>query len=69
MLGFDVFLDVELNGPPMEVVTGEDGARGRMIGKTVVDLLEFRHRSFAPRSENALGYNRRTSAQLRGYAT
>jgi len=44
----------------MEVVTGEAGARGRMIGGvlsgTVVELLEFKHRSFAQRSENTLGY-------------
>jgi glyoxylase I family protein len=60
VLGFDVFFDVELEGPPMEVVTGEDGARGRMIGGmlggTVVELLEFKHRSFARHPENTLGY-------------
>lgn len=60
VLGLDVFFDVELDGPSMEAVTGESGARGRMIGGmlggTVVELLEFSHRSFAKRSENALGY-------------
>lgn len=60
VLGFDVFFDVELEGPPMEVVTGEEGARGRMIGGmlggTVVELLEFKHRDFARRPENTLGY-------------
>ena len=60
VLGLDVFFDVELEGSPMEVVTGEVGARGRMIGGvlggTVVELLEFKHRSFAQRSENTLGY-------------
>ena len=44
----------------MEVVTGEAGARGRMIGGmlggTVVELLEFKHRRFAQSSENVLGY-------------
>lgn len=44
----------------MEVVTGEVGACGRMIGGmlggTVVELLEFKHRSFAQKSENMLGY-------------
>jgi glyoxylase I family protein len=60
VLGLDVFFDVELEGAPMEVVTGEPGARGRMIGGmlggTVVELLEFAHRSFPQRSENMLGY-------------
>jgi glyoxylase I family protein len=52
LLGLDVFFDIELEGPPMEVVTGETGARGRMIG----GVLEFKHRRFAQRSENMLGY-------------
>lgn len=60
LLGLDVFFDVELEGPPMEVVTGEAGARGRMIGGmlggTVVELLEFKHRRLAQQSENMLGY-------------
>ena len=60
LLGLDVFFDVELEGSPMEVVTGEAGARGRMIGGmlggTVVELLEFKHRRFAEKSDNMLGY-------------
>jgi glyoxylase I family protein len=60
LLGLDVFFDIELDGPPMEVVTGEVGARGRMVGGmlggTVVELLEFRHRSFVRQSQNMLGY-------------
>jgi glyoxylase I family protein len=60
LLGLDVFFDVELEGSPMEVVTGETGARGRMVGGvlggTVVELLEFAHRSFAQPTEPMLGY-------------
>lgn len=60
LLGLDVFFDVELEGSAMEVVTGEAGARGRMVGGvlggTVVELLEFAHRSFARPSETMLGY-------------
>jgi glyoxylase I family protein len=60
LLGLEVFFDVELDGPPMEVVTGEAGARGRMIGGmlggTVVELLQFTHRSLGRQSNNVLGY-------------
>ncbi len=60
LLGLEVFFDVELDGPPMEVVTGEPGARGRMIGGmlggTVVELLEFAHRHLDPQPETVLGY-------------
>ncbi|BBX61346.1 hypothetical protein MSAS_05200 [Mycobacterium saskatchewanense] len=60
VLGLDVFFDVELEGPPMEVVTGEPGARGRMIGGMlagiVVELLQFTHRGLRPHTENMLGY-------------
>lgn len=60
LLGLDVFFDVELDGPPMEVVTGEAGARGRMIGGmlggTVVELLEFAHRPLVRRDDTTLGY-------------
>ncbi|HXY64621.1 MAG TPA: VOC family protein [Mycobacterium sp.] len=60
LLGLNVFFDVELDGPPMEVVTGETGARGRMIGGmlggTVVELLEFAHRQLDRQSETVLGY-------------
>jgi glyoxylase I family protein len=56
LLGLDVFFDVELDGPPMEVVTGEVGAHGRMLGGTVVELLEFAHRPLARREDTTLGY-------------
>jgi glyoxylase I family protein len=60
VLGLGVFFDLELEGSSMEVVTGEPGARGRMVGGmlggTVVELLEFAHRSFRPSSETMLGY-------------
>lgn len=42
-LGMDVVFDVELEGPSMESVTGQSGAKGRMvgglIGGAVVELL------------------------------
>jgi glyoxylase I family protein len=45
MLGFDVVFDVELSGPSLEQVTGEPGARGRMVGGLVggtsIELLEI----------------------------
>ena len=60
VLGLGIFFDLELEGPSMEVVTGEPGARGRMVGGmlggTVVELLEVAHRSFCPASEPMLGY-------------
>ncbi len=60
LLGLEVFFDVELDGPPMEAVTGEAGARGRMIGGmlggTVVELLQFTHRSLPRQSGHTLGY-------------
>lgn len=60
VLGLAVFFDLALEGPSMEVVTGEAGARGRMVGGmlggTVVELLEFAHRSFSSPSEPMLGY-------------
>jgi glyoxylase I family protein len=61
LLGLEVFFDIELDGPPMEAVTGEVGARGRMIGGvlggTVVELLEFGHRRLETRQSDAkLGY-------------
>jgi glyoxylase I family protein len=50
-LGFDVLFDVELGGPSMTAVTGEEGAAGRMVGGlvagAVVELLQFAH---APRA-------------------
>ena len=61
LLGFDVFFDVALDGPSMDAVTGEPGAKGRMIGGllggVVVELLEFGHRQLAPPGGPArLGY-------------
>jgi glyoxylase I family protein len=60
VLGLAVFFDLELEGPSMEVVTGERGARGRMVGGmlggTVIELLEFAHRSLRATSEPTLGY-------------
>jgi glyoxylase I family protein len=61
LLDLEVFFDIELGGPPMEAVTGEVGARGRMIGGmlggTVVELLEFAHRSLeTQQSDTKLGY-------------
>lgn len=42
-LGMDVVFDVELEGPSMESVTGQSGAKGRMvgglIGGAVIELL------------------------------
>ena len=46
-LGFDQLFDVELGGPSMASVTGEEGAAGRMVGGlvggAVVELLQFAH--------------------------
>lgn len=61
LLGLEVFFDLQLDGPAMETVTGEVGARGRMIGGmlggTVVELLEFAHRDLQPQHRDAkLGY-------------
>lgn len=45
LLGLDVVFDVELSGAPLEAVTGEAGARGRMVGGllggTCLELLEI----------------------------
>lgn len=42
-LGMDVVFDVELEGPSMESVTGQSGAKGRMVGGLIggamVELL------------------------------
>ena len=50
-LGFDVLFDVDLGGPAMTAVTGQEGAAGRMVGGlvggAVVELLQF---ALAPRS-------------------
>jgi glyoxylase I family protein len=61
-LGLRVIFDVELAGPGMESVTGEAGARGRMVGCLVpggvtIELLWFAHRAGpAPRPRPATGY-------------
>src|SRR5207245_8804967 len=59
LLGLDVVFDVDLDGPPMELVTGEPGAKGRMVGGllggTVVELLQFTHRD-GVYERPALGY-------------
>lgn len=43
LFGFDVVFDVDLEGPSLEAVTGEPGAKGRMVGGllggTMVELL------------------------------
>lgn len=43
LFGFDVVFDVELEGESLEAVTGEAGAKGRMVGGllggTMVELL------------------------------
>jgi glyoxylase I family protein len=43
VMGMDVVFDVELEGPSMESVSGQSGARGRMVGGllggAVVELL------------------------------
>src|SRR5260370_39909127 len=60
LLGLDVFFDLSLDGPSMEAVTGEDGARGRMIGwllgGTVIELLEFSHRDLKQSGGVRRGY-------------
>ena len=60
LLGMDVFFDVALDGDSMEAVTGEAGAKGRMVGGllggTVVELLEFSHRQLEPPDRARLGY-------------
>jgi glyoxylase I family protein len=61
-LGLRVIFDVELAGPGMESVTGEAGARGRMVGCLVpggvtIELLGFAHRARpAPRPRPATGH-------------
>jgi glyoxylase I family protein len=61
-LGLRVIFDVELAGPGMQAVTGEAGARGRMVGCLVpggvtLELLWFAHRAgAAPQPRPATGY-------------
>lgn len=50
-LGLRVIFDVELAGQGLEAVTGEGGARGRMVGclvpgsRVTIELLSFGHRA------------------------
>jgi len=62
-LGLRVIFDVELDGPGMESVTGEAGARGRMVGCLVpgslvtIELLWFAHRAgAAAQARRSTGY-------------
>jgi len=60
--GFEVVFDVELSGLSLEQVTGEPGARGRMVGGllggTSIELLEINSeaRPAVGASGPALGY-------------
>jgi glyoxylase I family protein len=62
LLGLDVVFDVELAGEPLAKVTGEPGARGRMVGGllggTMVELLEISAGTETPqpRAAPSLGY-------------
>ena len=55
VLGLRVIFDVALEGPGMAAVTGEAGARGRMVGclvpgsRVTLELLGFGHRPSPPR--------------------
>jgi glyoxylase I family protein len=55
VLGLRVIFDVALAGPGMEAVTGEGGARGRMVGclvpgsRVTIELLCYGHRTQAGR--------------------
>jgi glyoxylase I family protein len=61
-LGLRVIFDVELAGPGMESVTGEAGARGRMVGcllpgGVALELLWLAHRAgTGPQPRRATGY-------------
>lgn len=55
LLGLRVIFDVELAGQGLEAVTGDAGARGRMVGclvpgsRVTIELLSFGHRVPASR--------------------
>ena len=59
VLGLHVIFDVELAGEGLEAVTGEGGARGRMVGclvpgsRVTIELLSFGHRAAAARRGRA----------------
>ena len=39
LFGMDVVFDVELEGPSLEAVTGQSGAKGRMIGGLIGGVM------------------------------
>jgi glyoxylase I family protein len=61
VLGLRVIFDIELAGPQLEAVTGEAGARGRMVGclvpgsRVTLELLAYGHRQPAARRRSAPG--------------
>jgi len=61
VLGLRVIFDVQLDGSGLEAVTGEGGARGRMVGclvpgsRVTIELLSFGHRAPAQRRGAAVG--------------
>jgi len=61
VLGLRVIFDVELAGQGLDAVTGDAGARGRMVGclvpgsRVTIELLSFGHRAPAPRRGRAGG--------------
>lgn len=59
LLGMDVVFDVELEGASMESVTGQSGAKGRMvgglIGGAVIELLALGDEP-APKAGPRIGY-------------
>jgi glyoxylase I family protein len=65
VLGLRVIFDIALEGHGMEAVTGEAGARGRMVGclvpgsRVTIELLGFGHRAAPPQRSPppAFGYS------------
>jgi glyoxylase I family protein len=61
LLGLRVIFDVQLGGEGLEAVTGEGGARGRMVGclvpgsRVTIELLSFGHRAPGERRRAAAG--------------
>jgi len=59
VLGFDVVFDVELEGDSLDAVTGDEGAKGRMVGGLVggimVELLALGSSSRTPAGPH-IGY-------------
>ena len=58
LLGMDVVFDVELEGPSLEAVTGQSGAKGRMVGGlvggTMIELLGLG--ATPPKERTRVGY-------------